>query len=269
MNYNTIDKSSALFPSAFSSLQRLGFLKRCLINSMQSILLVSKNRKITKEYIDKLSNNEGVDRIDIDINYFEKTVGIEDVRTIQKKILFRPFRGRTKVVVIEAYEGITIESQNALLKILEEPPNNTIIVINVAKIDLILPTILSRCKIIDLKDKSLELSKQEVAQYLNLLVSLPSSGIGDRLKLAQDIAKNKDEITTELEKMIIIARKTLIESICHSDPELTKREESHDSATVFQYLNILISLQKTYILLKTTNVNQRLALENLFLNINI
>lgn len=237
MDYNTIDKF------------------------MQSILLKSQNRGKVKEYIDKLCKNEKVHPIDININSFEKAVGIEEVRDIRKKIFLKPLRSKTKIAVIEAYEGITIESQNSLLKILEEPPSNTTIIITVSSIGLILPTILSRCKIINLVDTSFELSKQEIAQHLTVLKSLSSSGVGERLKLAQDIAKNKEDIIPELEKMIVVARQDLISSINHQPSAINPQPSGS------QYLNILKSLNKTYMILKTTNVNPRLALENLFLNL--
>src|SRR3989344_6368708 len=131
---------------------------------------------------------------------------------MRKKIFLKPLKSKTKITVVEAYEGITTESQNALLKILEEPPNNTVIIIAVGSIGMILPTIISRCKVIDLADKSPELSKQESTQYLNILMSLSSSGVGDKLKLAQNIAKNNDAIITELEKMIIVARSVFLSS---------------------------------------------------------
>lgn len=224
---------------------------------MQSILLASENRKRAKEYIDKISRIEKVEPIDVGIHSFEKAVGIEEVRNIRKKIFLKPLRGKTKIAVIEAYEGITIESQNAFLKILEEPPNNTIIIITVARIGLILPTILSRCKIIELKQEIQALSKQELLSTKDILVYLQSKEIGGKLKLAQDLTKNKDEVIPWIEKMIIVAREEMI----------INANNKPNSLLISQYLNILISLNKTHTILKTTNVNPRLTLENLFLNI--
>ena len=254
----------------------------------QSILVVSQNREKAKEYVSKLYESLDVDPIDVNLNYFEKAVGIEEVREMRKKIFLKPLKSKTKITVVEAYEGITTESQNALLKILEEPPNNTVIIIAVGSIGMILPTIISRCKVIDLADKSPELSKQESTQYLNILMSLSSSGVGDKLKLAQNIAKNNDAIITELEKMIIVARSVFLSSfwgaplsgvtpeslkaIRDSGQVLRPRAQDRgarmtDYEMVSKYLNLLISLNKTYNVLKTTNVNPRLALENLFLNL--
>jgi len=217
---------------------------------MHSFLVISKEKDKASIYVSNFLKKEGIDRIDINLYAFEKAMGIEDVRNIQKKIVLRPYRGKAKAVVIEAYDGITSEAQNALLKVLEEPPSNTLIIISLSKKELILPTVLSRCKIIEIKDSNSTLSHDENTQYLNILISLSKEGIGYKLKIAQDISKNKEETIVWLEKMTIALRKKLIEN--HNDQ---------------QYLNFLKNLQKTYKNIKNTNVNQRIALENLLLSI--
>jgi len=268
---------------------------------MHAFLIVSKNKQTALDYTLGECKKNQVDKFDIDILTFEKAVGIEDVRNVQKKLFLKPIKSKTKAVILDGTSGLTTEAQNALLKVLEEPPASTIIYIISGNKELLLPTILSRCKIIDLKDKSFELSKQEITQYLNILISLTSNGVGERLRLAQDLTKNKEKIIPELEKMIIVARQEVIKQIMENDkgnifpssfwgvplsgttPEsptairdsgqvLRPRAQDRgarmtDYEMVSKYLNILISLQKTYTILKTTNVNQRLTLENLFLNL--
>lgn len=216
---------------------------------MHSRLIISKDKNNALEYIQSVGKTRKIDQIDISVYSFEKAVGIEDVREIQKKLFLQPIKSKEKATVIQSFEGITIEAQNALLKILEEPPANTIIFITLAQKEMVLPTILSRCQIIELKDE-VKLSKEEISGYLNTLTSLPHRGIGERLKLASEVTKTENDIFAWLEKMILVARQKLIET-----------------PSIPQYLNILISLQKTYYLLKTTTVNKRFALENLFLSL--
>ena len=230
---------------------------------MQSFLITAKDKNKASSYISNFLKQKEIESIDISLQIYEKAMGIEDVRNIQKKILLKPFRGKTKAVVAQAYESITQEAQNALLKVLEEPPVNTIIIISTKKKELLLPTIISRCKIIELKEDYLTLSRssEENAQYLNMLISLPENEVGERLKLAQDITKNKGDAEMWLEKMINLARQQLLETQSKKPSTLASQFSTS------QYLNVLVSLQKTYTIIKTTNVNQRLALENLFLNL--
>ena len=58
-------------------------------------------------------------QFDLTIESFEKTVGIEEVRNFTKKLFLKPFQGNSKALIINAPLGITIESQNALLKYLK------------------------------------------------------------------------------------------------------------------------------------------------------
>jgi DNA polymerase III delta prime subunit len=216
---------------------------------MQSFLIAAKDKNTASSYISDLLKEKKIDRLDINLHIYEKAMGIENVRNIQEQILLKPFRGKTKAVIIQAYENITQEAQNALLKVLEEPPANTIIIISTQKKELLLPTIISRCKIIELKEKQISLINEDLLKLSGTLNILLNGKIGDKLKVAQDIARNKDETALWLEKMAVFVKDGLIKN--NSNPK---------------YLNFLKELQKTYKAIKSTNVSQRTALENLFLS---
>lgn len=206
---------------------------------MQSILISSKNKEKGREEAEKLFKTLKIDKFDRAILEYEKQVGIPDVRRIQETIYLKPLRSAVRAVLIDATSGITIEAQNALLKTLEEPPESTLIIVQVLNSDEILPTILSRCKVIEL---SSEKEYADTSEFVKLLNS--TNGLGKRLKLAQNLSKDKNEALDFLESLIIDLRKDLILNY--------KKVES---------------VQKFHTVIKTTNVNLRLALENLFLNL--
>jgi DNA polymerase III delta prime subunit len=216
---------------------------------MQSFLITGLNKDETFIRASNLLKENGVDPLDINLQVFEKAMGIEDVRNIQKAILLKPFRGKIKAVILNVYEGITIEAQNALLKILEEPPANTIIIITTPKKELLLPTIISRCRIISLQEKEIKLTQDDLSKFNNEFNILLNGKIGDKLRIAQDITKNKQDAVIWLEKMAVFAK-----------DKLMKNDKN------IKYLNFLKELQKTYKTIKSTNVSQRTALENLFLS---
>jgi hypothetical protein len=220
------------------------------MHSSQSFLIVALNKNSTSSYVSNLLKEREVDPLDVNTQIYEKAMGIEDVRNIQKAILLKPFRGKIKAVILDLYGNITLEAQNALLKVLEEPPANTIIVIKIAKRELILPTIISRCKVIALQEKEIELNENDLSRFSDDLNILLNGKTGDKLKIAQDIAKEKENTALWLEKMAIFIKNKLVE------------ENSN-----FKYLNFLKELQKTYKAIKGTNVSQRTALENLFLSL--
>lgn len=102
-----------------------------------------------------------------DLIYFKsgEKLGIEQARKIKQHLLLKPFQAKGKVIVIEDAAALTTEAQNALLKTLEEPPPQTVVLLGVASESELLPTILSRCQIINLthdtKDISLDNDLQQ------------------------------------------------------------------------------------------------------------
>jgi DNA polymerase-3 subunit delta' len=62
-----------------------------------------------------------------------------------EKISRRPFSGPCSVVAVMEANLATTEAQNAFLKVLEEPPASSVIVLVTGRTDLLLPTIISRC----------------------------------------------------------------------------------------------------------------------------
>ncbi|MBI2034137.1 MAG: hypothetical protein HYT11_00195 [Candidatus Levybacteria bacterium] len=222
-----------------------------------------------------------------DVTYVEKnveeknTIGIEQIRLIQKSISLRPLQGQIKAVVIKKAELLTIEAQNALLKTLEEPPQDTIIILAAKQKDMLISTIVSRCRIIDLGSETPVLSPDETAKYQSLIRSMQEWGVGERLKQAEILAKDKQEAILYLEKMILATRTELIVDLSSSseEPLATSREvllQSQDKncsrLTSFartirnQYL-LIIAFQRSHKTLSTTNVNPRLALETMFLSL--
>ena len=74
--------------------------------------------------------------------YLEK-VGIDDVRGLVQKAYNRPVQEDVQVLVVRT-DFITLEAQNALLKILEEPPRSTRFVFVISESFILLPTLTSR-----------------------------------------------------------------------------------------------------------------------------
>lgn len=95
----------------------------------------------------------------------KKSLGIEEIRDLSKFIsLTVPLnKAINRVVMIPNSEILTVQAQNALLKNLEESPKSTLFILTTKKINNILPTILSRSRIIDV----VKPSKIEIKKYLN------------------------------------------------------------------------------------------------------
>lgn len=78
----------------------------------------------------------------------------EDVKDLLSNIYLSPIESDKKVFIFNKFSTATPQAQNKLLKILEEPPANTFIILNVTNVTKVLPTVLSRCKKLMLKTVS-------------------------------------------------------------------------------------------------------------------
>jgi DNA polymerase III subunit delta' len=76
----------------------------------------------------------------------EEGLKIEAIRQLQRDISLRPYEGRQKVFIINNCHRLTAEASGALLKILEEPPGNTLLILISDKPGLLFKTVVSRCK---------------------------------------------------------------------------------------------------------------------------
>jgi DNA polymerase III subunit delta' len=89
---------------------------------------------------------------DVQIIAAEKNfIQIDQIRTLQLDAAVAPLEGKRKVFIVQEIERATPAAANALLKTLEEPPPNVVLVLTSNRRDMVLPTVLSRCQILGLR----------------------------------------------------------------------------------------------------------------------
>jgi len=76
------------------------------------------------------------------------TIKIEDIRRLKERISLKPYQAQKKLFIIEDAERLSPASANALLKTLEEPPSDTLVVLICQSASQLLPTVVSRCQLI-------------------------------------------------------------------------------------------------------------------------
>ena len=74
------------------------------------------------------------------------SIGIDAVREIISSAHLRPYEGRTRVFIITEADMLTRDAANALLKVLEEPPDDVVLILVGISMDNLLPTVRSRCQ---------------------------------------------------------------------------------------------------------------------------
>ncbi len=81
----------------------------------------------------------------------KKSIGIDRIRELQRFLNLTTTEARYKVAIINDFDAATINASNAFLKTLEEPPSRVVLVLTALSADVLLPTIPSRCRVINLR----------------------------------------------------------------------------------------------------------------------
>lgn len=92
----------------------------------------------------------------------KKNISIDQVRQVQEKLNKKSFLNLKKIAIIQEAEYLSEAASNSCLKTLEEPKNDTILILLSSRSDFMLDTIISRCQVFTLKPTS----KQTIYDYL-------------------------------------------------------------------------------------------------------
>ena len=99
------------------------------------------------------------------------SIGVEDVRAqINQDMGIKPYKSPYKIYIVNECEKMTPQAQNALLKTLEEPPAYGVILLLTTSLDSLLPTILSRCVVLNMHPAK----DEQVKEYLMADLHIPS-----------------------------------------------------------------------------------------------
>lgn len=83
-------------------------------------------------------------------NKLHKNISIDDVRKIEPFLRLTSSQGFWRVALIDGADTLSHEGQNALLKILEEPPSHSLLILTAGNASALLTTIRSRCRVLKL-----------------------------------------------------------------------------------------------------------------------
>ena len=124
---------------------------------------------------------EDIDVIEID---GATNNGVEQVRELRQNAIYRPARARFKIYIIDEVHMLTVPAFNALLKILEEPPDHVKFVFATTEPNKVIPTIQSRCQRFDFSN----IGPAKIAEQLKFI-------------LEQEKIKYEEDIVLPLAKM--------------------------------------------------------------------
>lgn len=89
-------------------------------------------------------------------------IRIESIRRILDKVYLTPEKGKKKIFLISRCDLMNIQSANAFLKVLEDPPGDTLFILTTSRLNSLLPTITGRCQIIKFQN----IEPEDIRQYM-------------------------------------------------------------------------------------------------------
>ena len=155
----------------------------------------------------EFDTNNHPDYIEIGLEDGE-TIKINQIRTMQAKILEKPIISEKKVYIIKDADLMTKEAQNCLLKTLEEPPKYVCIILLANNENMLLPTIKSRCIKVAFTEENEDVLSEEDKEIFDELEKIFSNienyNILDVLGKLDILYKNKEKIYKILDYINII-----------------------------------------------------------------
>lgn len=213
------------------------------MNIFPSTLFTSTDSHLIQTNIDKICqqlNNE-INPNNPDIFIINETTGwaIESVRLLKKWLSQKPFNHKNKIIIIYKIDQFSLESQNALLKSLEEPGDNNYFFLTTNKPSKIINTIISRCQIIKLKN-DFSLSKDTKPLVI-------SDQIKTNLIQSENISKDKNQVLPFLESQLKTYQQLILKNPTAKNSQIIQK--------ILKSINMI-----------EANVDPRSALDFLFLS---
>jgi len=197
------------------------------------------------------------------------TIGIDQIRAMQREVALSPYEGRWRIYIIREMERATTEAANCLLKTLEEPPSQVILLLTARDADALPPTIVSRCQVLNLRPLPTGLIQETLQQRwkvdeekARLLARLSGGRIGWAIEANQDevILKMREE---RLHEMLALMGKGQVGRLDYA------YQLSRQADTVPEVLDLWLGWWRDLLLVKggcpeaVTNIDQQAALQEM------
>jgi DNA polymerase III delta prime subunit len=175
---------------------------------MTAILICSRSKKTREAALLELADDRGEEResLPLTLGEGEEKIRLSEVKRFLPHLYIKSAKGVRTVLIPEAHR-LTIASQNAFLKSLEEPPPNTLFLLTTPHRRMLLPTIVSRCRVIQ---KEAAPTGEERKKEVALAKKIIKAERGKRLTLFEEkVSYQKEEINKFLEGVEILLKSSL------------------------------------------------------------
>ena len=185
--------ASGKLPNAWLFAGPRGIGKRKVAEGLAAVLSCQANKKPCGTCNGCIKVGKGIHPDVVIVERETQQLKIDQVRGLTQRVQFHPLESQYKVAIIDDADMMTLGAANAMLKLLEEPPDATHIILVTAAAHKLLPTIRSRCHRIAFSP----LSDDEVAGYLERREGWSASDALHAARLAQGSIGVACELTRE------------------------------------------------------------------------
>jgi DNA polymerase-3 subunit delta' len=188
------------------------------------------------------------------VTHEKASIGVDDIRLqVNADIQVKPYNSPYKIYIIDDADKLTEAAQNALLKTIEEPPEYAMIFLLADNINTLLPTILSRCVVLNLKPVDRKLIKEHLMQKLQvpdyaaeIAAGFCGGNIGKAIKYAssEDFIRMKEDVLHILKYMDEMELYEIISGL---------KTISENKGSIDDYIDLMILWFRDVLLLKATH----------------
>ncbi|KKU96329.1 hypothetical protein A3A64_01335 [Candidatus Gottesmanbacteria bacterium RIFCSPLOWO2_01_FULL_48_11] len=234
---------------------------------MHAYLITGRTKEDRINYIINKQAELKASRFDaITLAPTEETIGIANVRDFQGQLLLSPYNSPKKIGIIKDAHTMTVEAQNALLKTLEEPPPRTVLFLECSTNDTLLPTIVSRCQLINLGVTTANSDKNTLLLCFETIEQACALPVGKRLAIVDEIAKTREDAKQWVELAIFSVRNHMLRRYGFTEKTGTLPSDLHNSQFMIHDSRLLRSLLTAQAQL-SANVTPKLVLDTVFLSL--
>jgi DNA polymerase-3 subunit gamma/tau len=219
----------------------------------------------------EVANGTHPDVIEIDA---ASNNGVDQVRDLIEKVRYAPIKGNYKVYIIDEVHMMTTGAFNALLKTIEEPPENVIFILCTTEPFKVIPTILSRCQRFDfsklsyeeMSEKLHEILDKEGTKYteggLKTIIDLADGGMRDALSILDQVLAFSNNVLHEEDVLAMYGLASIDEKVDlllaikeGNVSEVVKKSEAYlaGGIDIRRLVLELISLLKDLLIYEKTN----------------
>lgn len=225
---------------------------------MISTIIVSSSLQDRIEKINNIlaENKLSFNHPDLLIFDDDEKLGVEAVKKIKEFFSLKPYSAKGKGIAILSSQKLTLDAQNSLLKILEEPPENAIILLGADSDKNFLPTILSRCQVVSLESHALpsgaRVKSSELEKYYPDIEKLINSNMDERFAFVEKLEEKEE---------FIRALVSFFSNVISSNQSVISNDS--EKSRILDFSNKLLDAEK-YL---SSKGNQRAILEYLMLSL--